>query len=1496
MSNEFRTPGWLKVGFAIQTVVICVCLFLFVQTSRNGNLVSQPVLDAPPMQPQQEKTAVPVMSDAAETVHSEPLSSDDRSESPIFIDEPFDAGRAKIPLESVAFEPPPAATEPKHSIELEDRIEDSRPAASPIDPGYHGTPAHVDAEPFPAVGLDASEANPPGLGNIAVTQPIEQDRGFEPPPPASPIRRLYDVRVGSPTEVAATIRDLFADSAKVSADSASRSVIVIAQEETHRQVAELIDEINERSTAIEKELQLAVQIRQEEIRKQEAKQRDAAVTSESGGGRRGAEDDSNENRQGQSSEPDIEQKLREELLSNQQELAQMKRHLGNEHPKVRAAEGVIQSTRELLADYRAGRFRIWKLSIEPGQDPHRVLKVLSDLFGDQLRSSLDEEGDTISIRMSSPKSTAEAQELFEQVSNEMKKAGVAISESKVARRFPSDESDAALDGKAKELAQRLRTAESSDRLELLNQLRRLTLEQFQQRQERRRAEFDSLTQRVERLKDSYRRRQEHQAEIIERRINDLLDPNADLQWESSDGKISTESVQSDPANPSEHPVRVSSQKDEPQYDGLTYRQWLKILENETKVTRLQEAVVAMGHLLNSAEPRELSRTVLQMVRRLDDVRSADWGHVFSIVSEVFNLFARLPRPVVVESLIAEIPEIASHTSTRDFFNRYLELIAYPNGRYGRDEMAGMGGVAQVSSQTRKMLPELKSEIAVQSQRFVTEFIRVADRTGDLTLKSAMVANASCILTISKRTLGSYPDLVPSVNEVFDLSEKTIPVGKYTPRLWAATLLAGNNLRMDDVLQLAEKLTSDEKLSTHIQFAEAVRVYVAAAPNSAAVVDRLETMLSMRWNKILSKAKSPSADPSDLANWDQCFCLIRALSDIGAPAVGSVQLLESISESPAANILDSSIFGGELSEPIQAGSATMKLRAKNAARKIIEADKAAKSGATQVQPKSESAAIATASDRSTKLETTYDGITYSQWLKLLETERKPEKLIAAIQTCARLVEKGDERKVAHLIFLAEGFFEGDRWADERSQAANVGHRALSELPGDIVVDELLIALRDRESYQKGRSFQTGFLSRPEPDSIPHQEIVVQRANEVIAALLNLVPEIPQEEHYYLIGAAISVWRKSERPLSDFDGLPERAKQMATLGFSKTSAPAYYHWWNAMSHLAIAAPETPDLAINLLKQAQQHAQSSGRIVSALKGMKRHAAPAVDGLVELFESESKRFFPNPTVPLGVIGGFPARTEFPPESSEFLQLEIIAALGEIGTGDAGFELLAALKDLAASDDLADNNSPRGRGGAGRGGMGRTVVFIDLLANAAIQAIGKFPPDYAPSTDAKLVSDFWKLNGTWQMTSASFDTPVQDARVKIRLNELILISNRGADAREPQQSSSFPLNLMHLLNFRGGRLKLSIDQSKSPKRMDFMSKMPRVVYESMNPRPEGITIRSEDTVTFGFRGIYDLKDDTLVIQISKTGQPGPEKISGGDEEIPTDQVRLEFKRIPATK
>ena len=232
------------------------------------------------------------------------------------------------------------------------------------------------------------------------------------------------------------------------------------------------------------------------------------------------------------------------------------------------------------------------------------------------------------------------------------------------------------------------------------------------------------------------------------------------------------------------------------------------------------------------------------------------------------------------------------------------------------------------------------------------------------------------------------------------------------------------------------------------------------------------------------------------------------------------------------------------------------------------------------------------------------------------------MTTAIEACGRLAATGDERRIARGIFLAENMFESGDWGDEKDKVWKAGWTALKQLPSDAVVDELLIALRDPISYRSGRWFQVDFFTQQE--GVPHAAIVRTRSEEIIAAFVMRVPPDITEDSAYLMEATSTVWRNSNRPMSDFEGLSVRMLKMISDGFVKDDTDTNVLWnsWIVVARNVVAhAPETPDLAIILAKHAAKNAPKTRWVLELIGKLGSRAEPAVPLLVELFLNESKK-----------------------------------------------------------------------------------------------------------------------------------------------------------------------------------------------------------------------------------------------------------------------------------
>jgi hypothetical protein len=108
--------------------------------------------------------------------------------------------------------------------------------------------------------------------------------------------------------------------------------------------------------------------------------------------------------------------------------------------------------------------------------------------------------------------------------------------------------------------------------------------------------------------------------------------------------------------------------------------------------------------------------------------------------------------------------------------------------------------------------------------------------------------------------------------------------------------------------------------------------------------------------------------------------------------------------------------------------------------------------------------------------TYDGKTYTQWLKELQTERKPERLTEAIRAFASLGEDDEELATrSALVIMKIMRRNGSYEIDDSPQGKLVAqaHDVLLQLPGEITVSAVENELR--EGNTRSRSFVNSLLN-------------------------------------------------------------------------------------------------------------------------------------------------------------------------------------------------------------------------------------------------------------------------------------------------------------------------------------------------------------------------------------------------------------------------------------
>ena len=1188
---------------------------------------------------------------------------------------------------------------------------------------------------------------------------------------------------------------------------------------------------------------------------------------------------------------------------------------------------VTETTTRKNLSGSANEIRVFRLQNRTSKE---MFLVVRDVFDNSAQISVDERSNSLIVVASQPilekvsdfitemESQADAANAVDKLEISSTKATNSVAQ------FPSDERDVELDRQAKQLALQIRTARPNEKGKLKNELEAVTRKQFEHRQNRRREEFDSLGQRVERLKAGYQRRQTHRDEVIQRRINDLLDPNTDLRWDESETAGESLSSRDEAANVNDNAIETATQGSpfanktssnkslpsnlqatEPTYNSVTLSQWMRLLETERNLEKIAEAVKAMIHLMDQADPTQLTQAILRIMR----VHGSRTGDVTASVirNGSVNLLKLLPSEIVVKELITELAASCSLKPTQDFCGYFLNSVGSQGAtdtHYG--SQSSLFGAVEPSilfdSNQR-----LSVEIRRRSRRLIGVLVNAANADESLA-KWAMLC-AGNVVHISDQPITTYPSLVPLFETMFDhpVDVQKVSSWSYSGAV-AAILLGESGLRVPDVLAFAAKRIDDEGYILAPKYAaNGMRCLVAIAPFSPDAVKLLGDTLETKWAEVLAFDEAAKAfstvnpfektiedakkGPPDQATGinlkQQCKQIIEALTEIGNPAVPAIPKLTAIAESP--KIVEFTVYNNYA----RPETTNLQNLAKSAIKKIEEAKpipdpQPLQDDDNEISTRvpimaSPKPGVSPVTDRPLHnpvtpvsgprpAETTYDGVAYSQWLKLLETERKPEKLIAAIEACSLIPAKGDERRIARLIFLAEGYFESKNWENGRPDDVQAGCDALARLPGDAVVDELLYALRDEKSYSTGRSFQTRFLTRN--DTITHAAQMREKAAEIISELLkrNLSPGNSRETKNSLLAAASSVWRNSGQPMKEFDGLWPQLQQLLSDGYGLTDAITFesQEWMIAATNVVVGAPETPDLANVLLTHAKKHDPNGAPIIALIGKLGPQAESVVPELVELFLVKLKKLesLPPGTRKTGAGGFFPANENAKETKERNLKVAVVnkeqqtrvalvRAFGDIGIGQKGYYLLSELKLIATSQIQPG-----------------TPEFLDEILNAADEALQKFGSVKYPRDEKRLLSDRWLLNGRWRLVT-KFENPETDERpreisVQIREDQLNWETNFRPKAL---------VDFMNSFAVNGTRIfypnLVTVDDTKSPKQIMLSA-----------------YFRGNEAKLRKMAGIYKLTDDKLKIQFAKPDQPSPTEFTNEMGHVPEDQILLEFERI----
>ena len=1012
----------------------------------------------------------------------------------------------------------------------------------------------------------------------------------------------------------------------------------------------------------------------------------------------------------------------------------------------------------------------------------------------------------------------------------------------------ADNQDAEFDRLAKQLALKFRTAKLTEQAKLRQELESLCEEHFEYRQKQRKWEIEQLSNRVDSLRLTQVTRQANKTEVLKRRLIELLDPDTNLRWDSSRTKDESTSAQIETRDPAQklnvttNPAQ-SNEIDTPEttYEGKTVTQWLSLLKTERSQAKIKDALRALSHLRNDADPRTLVQAIIGMSRSQSDLTDNNDLQSQNILHLAIAIFLEMPSNVVINEFLAELNKIFPQKFSVGFRSLFTTLIAsnVQSGNFNAFKSNYYPRYYYFDIHNKYSFAE---EIQQRSAEIIGSLTKFAEK--DLSNDDWVIESAYYILGITEQSCSSHPDLILVAERVFSDSPST------ERKAIAARFLGESGVHTHEVLGFFKETlpkTNFENGTSEFPLAQLSKL----AEKVPEVVAVISDEFAERWKKFEAADRDSSGA--------DCGALIDLLAEIGEPAKSVLPKLKSIVDTSAAQRVSQRSSTPTLYALSQQRPLLNQDHIREAIKQIEESkpkpkpeqpgpllglsltDPIAKSSASTPSPSADAAPV---------VEKTFDGIPYSNWLKMLETERKPEKLATGMEACSRLADPRDEHRIAHGIILAAALFES---SDEKEQQLvwNAGWTALKRFPAEVIAEELIVALQDDVSFKAGREFQGKLIAQKVSNAF--ESFPKDRTEVLIAELVKVIQTNVKGTGLLLAGAS-NVWRNSKRPLNDFESLQSLIFDAVDSGpkitFSGWSENISSAWKIIVSNLIQGAPEAPDLGVKLMK----HAGKSSEVVELIGKLGPHGEPAVPLLVELFLEEWKRDEAECRDAANHI--YHQRSDDETFRHHFRRCQIIQTIGEIGRGQNGYALLRQLILIAPPKNDRD------------------AQFDGQLYGRVDDALAKFAPEPQSEPKPDLLSDFTLITGRWRFQAMSPGEAPKGATAEFKGSYMLLEEPDGNDFRFEKNS----------LGFAGFRFEL--DATKSPKQISLFKYQP----ESANRRA-GTDAPLTEMPGTRMEGIYELTEMNLRIQLNEPGQPRPTELVTDKANLPKKQYLLEFDR-----
>ena len=404
---------------------------------------------------------------------------------------------------------------------------------------------------------------------------------------------------------------------------------------------------------------------------------------------------------------------------------------------------------------------------------------------------------------------------------------------------------------------------------------------------------------------------------------------------------------------------------------------------------------------------------------------------------------------------------------------------------------------------------------------------------------------------------------------------------------------------------------------------------------------------------------------------------------------------------------------------------------------------------------------------------------------------------------------------------------------------------------MIAEELIVALQDDVSFKAGREFQGKLIAQKVSNAF--ESFPKDRTEVLIAELVKVIQTNVKGTGWLLAGAS-NVWRNSKRALSDFESLQTQVfyavdggPVVTVSGMSDNIATA---WRIIVSNLIKGAPETPDLAVRLMK----HASKSSEVVELIGKLGPHGEPAVPLLVELFLEEWKLVEAERRDEANRVDRQRSQDEI--FRHHFRRCQIIQTIGEIGRGKNGYALLRQLILIAPPKNDRD------------------AQFDGQLYGRVDDALAKVAPEPQSEPKPGLLSDFSLITGRWRFQSMSPGEAPKGATAEFKRSYMQLEERDGTDFRFERNSQGF------------AGFRFELDDTKSPKQISLFKYQP----ESANRRA-GTDAPLTEMPETRMEGIYELTETTLRIQLNEPSQPRPTELVTDKANRPKRQYLLEFDR-----